>query len=373
VTDRCDVLIVGGGPAGSSAAWRLVRAGLDVIVMDRARFPRDKVCTGWITPGVVQALEIDLVEYGRGRTLQPITGFRVGRLGAGTHLTDFQRIVSYGILRQEFDAYLLERSGAQLRTGEPLTELQREGDGWVANRAVRAAMLVGAGGHFCPVARRLRGSAAAEDVVVAEHSEFRADADGLTSCRIAGETPELFFWPDLLGYGWCVRKGEYLSIGAGRLTRTAFPSALREFTAMVQARELLGRATPGPWHGHAYLLNRSSKRPLYDDRVLLVGDAAGLAFAPSGEGILTAVESGLMAAGVIVKTAPAWSRVRLAAYAGKIEARYGSRGGTDLMGRIPSTVRHAAARVLLHSSWLTRRVILEEGFLHMRSSPYLAH
>jgi hypothetical protein len=80
-----------------------------------------------------------------------------------------------------------------------------------------------------------------------------------------------------------------------------------------------------------------------------------------------------MAAGVIVKTAPAWSRVRLAAYAGKIEARYGSRGGTDLMGRIPSTVRHAAARVLLHSSWLTRRVILEEGFLHMRSSPYLAH
>ena len=52
----CDVLVAGGGPAGSACAWKLRRAGLDVIVMDRALFPRDKVCAGWITPGVVEAL-----------------------------------------------------------------------------------------------------------------------------------------------------------------------------------------------------------------------------------------------------------------------------------------------------------------------------
>ena len=52
--DRCDVLIVGGGPAGSSCAWRLVTAGLDVVVVDKANFPRDKVCAGWITPAVVR-------------------------------------------------------------------------------------------------------------------------------------------------------------------------------------------------------------------------------------------------------------------------------------------------------------------------------
>ena len=50
--DSCDVLVVGGGPAGSACAWKLRQAGLDVIVMDRAAFPRDKVCAGWITPQV---------------------------------------------------------------------------------------------------------------------------------------------------------------------------------------------------------------------------------------------------------------------------------------------------------------------------------
>ena len=52
----CDVLIVGGGPAGSTCAWQLVRAGLDVLVMDKHIFPRDKVCAGWITPAVIESL-----------------------------------------------------------------------------------------------------------------------------------------------------------------------------------------------------------------------------------------------------------------------------------------------------------------------------
>jgi flavin-dependent dehydrogenase len=363
--ERCDVLIVGGGPAGSTAAWRLVRAGVDVVVLDRAHFPRDKVCTGWMTPGVVEALELDLHAYEAGRTLQPITGFRVGRLGVDPRLTDFHRVVSYGILRSEFDAYLLERSGARLRTGEALRSLCRSRDGWIVNDALRAGMVVGAGGHFCPVARQLRGPVRGEQVVVAEHAEYRPDPAALVSCSVSGDAPELFFWPDLLGYGWCVRKGEYLSIGAGRLTRAAFPASLRQFTSMLEARGVLGDAAPGPWKGHAYLLNRTSERPLREDHVLLVGDAAGLAFAPSGEGILTAVESGVMAAEVILEAAPDWSRARLAPYADRIEARYGRRGRPDVLARLPTAVRHAAARMLLGSPWLTRRLILEEGFLHM--------
>ena len=71
--ERCDVLIVGGGPAGSSCAWALRGSGLDVAVMDRSTFPRDKVCAGWITPPLVDALQVDLADYALGRTLQPIT------------------------------------------------------------------------------------------------------------------------------------------------------------------------------------------------------------------------------------------------------------------------------------------------------------
>src|ERR1700691_3610496 len=116
--DACDVLIVGGGPAGSACAWGLGSSGLDVAILDKQRFPRDKVCGGWITPAVLSELEIDAADYARGRLLQPITGFRTGCI---THTdsmrgsaidTDYNRTVSFGIRRREFDEYFLRRSGA---------------------------------------------------------------------------------------------------------------------------------------------------------------------------------------------------------------------------------------------------------------------
>ena len=98
--DACDVLVVGGGPAGSSCASRLVHAGADVVVIDRARFPRDKVCAGWITPQVVTDLALDVDEYRRDRTFQAITGFRTGLAGPRPAVeTRYDRPVSYGIRR----------------------------------------------------------------------------------------------------------------------------------------------------------------------------------------------------------------------------------------------------------------------------------
>ena len=62
-----DVIIVGGGPAGSTCAWKLRDAGLDVVVVDKAAFPRDKVCAGWLTRQVVSELELDPGDYEIGR------------------------------------------------------------------------------------------------------------------------------------------------------------------------------------------------------------------------------------------------------------------------------------------------------------------
>jgi flavin-dependent dehydrogenase len=73
--DTCDVVIVGGGPAGSACASRVCQAGPDVVVVDKAMFPRDKVCAGWITPQVLNDLEIDSDDYRKRRTFQPITAF----------------------------------------------------------------------------------------------------------------------------------------------------------------------------------------------------------------------------------------------------------------------------------------------------------
>src|SRR5262245_6929280 len=105
--ESCDVLIVGGGPAGSSCAWALRGAGLNVIILDKCRFPRDKICGGWITPQVVEELQIDLDDYARTRLLQPITAFRVSAMGARDIEVPYDRAVSYGIRRCEFDDFLL--------------------------------------------------------------------------------------------------------------------------------------------------------------------------------------------------------------------------------------------------------------------------
>ena len=82
---------------------------MDVLVIDKATFPRDKVCAGWITPEVITELQIDVPEYRHGRTFQPITAFRVGIIGTREVVdVEYRRPVSFGIRRCEFDHYLLQ-------------------------------------------------------------------------------------------------------------------------------------------------------------------------------------------------------------------------------------------------------------------------
>src|SRR6266540_1420493 len=121
----CDVLIVGGGPAGSTLAWKLRNHGLDVLILDKSTFPREKVCAGWITPAVTDLLQVDLREYSRENVLQPISGFRTGMIGGAGVLTRYDHTISYGIRRNEFDHYLLRRTGARLQLGSLLKTMQR--------------------------------------------------------------------------------------------------------------------------------------------------------------------------------------------------------------------------------------------------------
>ncbi|MFI4942756.1 MAG: NAD(P)/FAD-dependent oxidoreductase, partial [Burkholderiales bacterium] len=132
----------------------LRRAGLDVLVMDRARFPRDKPCAGWVTPQAMAAAELDLDEYGARHVLQPIRGLRTCQVGSPAANVGYPEVVGWGVRRCEFDDYLLRRSGARVRYEAVLT-LRREGADFVVNDAVRAPLVVGAGGQFCPVARAL--------------------------------------------------------------------------------------------------------------------------------------------------------------------------------------------------------------------------
>jgi geranylgeranyl reductase family protein len=354
---RCDALVVGGGPAGSTCARILRNAGWTVVVADRARFPRDKVCAGWLTPDVFSLLELAPAEYrAAGATLQEITGFQTGVIGGGLVETRYAATVSYAIRRCEFDDFLLRRAGVRVLEGTPVVSLRRRAGMWIVNDAIEAGVIVGAGGHFCPVARQLRGGPDTTYPVVAREVEFRLPRGHE---RVAPDTPRLVFSPDLRGYGWCVRKGDYVNVGLGHRDSRHFNRRLSEFTEFC-GRALKVRHPPDAhWRGHAYLASGAGARPFIGDGVLLAGDAAGLAYPKSGEGIRPAIESGRLAADALIAADGRYGIEDLQPYADALRRRHP-----------PVAVgRHRAAsalagRLLLGSAFFTRHVLLDRWFLH---------
>lgn len=379
--ERCDVLIVGGGPAGSSCAWKLRRGGVDVLVLDKKAFPRDKTCAGWITPQVVETLEFDVADYAAGgkRVIQPLTGFRTGLVGGREVETHYGKPVSFGIRRCEFDHYLLDRSGARCRMGEAVRSLERTAGRWLVNGEIEAAMLVGAGGHFCPIAARL---GAREDrlasVVAAQEIEFKAAADDLARGSVEPEVPELFFCDDMQGYGWCFRKGNFLNIGLGRLDTRQLTRHVSQFADFLRDRGKVRCDIPARFHGHAYQLYERVVPKLTDDGVLLIGDAAGFAYAHSGEGIRPAIESGLIAAEVILAVVAQgiqadFSVPHLEPYRLRIKERFGAPQSTGPTDWMPAPVLNFLAARLFASRWFSRHVLLDRWFLHAAEPAMAGH
>lgn len=366
-----DILIVGGGPAGSTLAWALRDSGLKIAILDKQTFPRDKVCAGWVTPAVMQELAIDLDEYGRGRTLQPIFGFRVSQLGKREVETRYsEEPASYSIRRCEFDQYLLQRTGATLLLGEKFNNMQKTETGWRVNDQYEAKLVVGAGGHFCPVARQMGAKLGqAETVVAAQEIEFEMTSAQLGQCSVEAAIPELFFCEDLKGYGWVVRKNNFLNIGLGREDNHKLGEHLARFRQLLIHQGKIPADTPEKFHGHAYLLYPHAKRPLLQDGVMIIGDAAGLAYPQSGEGIRPAVESALLAAQVINSAKGNYSQQSLSSYPEKLEARFGQREKVEVTDYLPQWFKQSLAGTLLSTEWFVRKVVVNRWFLHSEQAP----
>ncbi|RME85604.1 MAG: NAD(P)/FAD-dependent oxidoreductase [Zetaproteobacteria bacterium] len=347
-----EVLIVGGGPAGSSCAWFLAQHGIQVAVLDARKFPRDKVCAGWITPAALALRGASAADYPH--LIQPIRRFRIGLIHGPVHHFSYPEPVSYGIRRCEFDHWLLEQAGVPVHAPEPVRTIERCGARWRINDRFEARMLVGAGGHFCPVARRLGARPGrGETTVYAQEAEFPIPKHWRAHRLPEPDQPELYFCPDLAGYGWIFRKGDYLNVGLGRVGGTRLASHVQAFVDWLIASGRLPEAPPVPFRGHAYLLAKHAKRPLIGDGALLVGDAAGLADNMSGEGIRPAIASGILAARTILEASGDYSRARLAPYAERITALRGK--------ALPAPTW--LARLGFHFGPVVRRFVLEKGFL----------
>jgi menaquinone-9 beta-reductase len=359
--DSCDVLIVGGGPAGSTCARALQRAGLHVVVMDKRCFPRDKTCAGWITPEVVEALEIDLEEYSQGHVLQPITGFQSCVLGRKEIQIFYKQVVSFGIRRYEFDEHLLQRCGAQLRLGEELKTIERAGNAWHVNNSIEARLVIGAGGHFCPVARSMQAKAAPREIMVAaQEVEFELTEEQVGDCGVKPEIPEIYFCHDLKGYGWCFRKSNFLNIGLGREHSSSVTRHTKQFLSFLKSRSRVPQDTPDSFHGHAYIIYGHTRREIFGEGLILIGDAAGLAYPYSGEGIRTAVESALLAADTIISAKGDFRKTKLAPYEERLFRRFGNPKPIVQ----PDGLSASFVRMLLGTRWFLRHVAADRWFFH---------
>jgi geranylgeranyl reductase family protein len=369
-----DVIVVGGGPGGSTAAWRLAKAGLRPLVLDAAVFPRVKICAGWVTPEALRDLEVDPDKYPL--TIQPFDACVLEFDGA-RHETGWRRPASYGIIRSEFDLYLLERAaaaGADVRWGIRVTEVEQGPDGVTVltdRGRFEAPLVIGAGGHRCPVARALGEVSGREEVVVAQESETRLPPEWVERLGIFMRAPELYVEPDLRGYGWYFPKGDFVNIGIG-CTGGGDGSLPRRRRALVAALRASGRLPDEmpiePFKGHAYVVRRRAPRRLSGARFMLVGDAAGLARDLSGEGIGPAIRSGILAA----EAARAFLHgcASLDSYASQVAALYGPGEPGWLerqLGRLPEAAARLAVRIILGLG-LARRRIVFDGIFGMKEA-----
>jgi geranylgeranyl reductase family protein len=364
-----DAIVVGGGPGGSTAAWQLARAGLRPLLLDAAVFPRTKVCAGWVTPEALADAEIDPAQYPA--TIQAFSACWFAFDGA-SHETRWRTPASYGIVRREFDHLLLDRAraaGAEVREGARVSAVTAaDGEIRVVSEGgtFAAPVVIGAGGHRCPVATALGHVSAREEVVIAQESETRLSPDRIAAFREGGPAPELYVEPDLKGYGWYFPKGDVLNVGVGCLAGPGVDLPRRR-DALVDALRASGRLPADlriePFRGHAYVVRRRAPRRLAGDRFCLVGDAAGLARDLSGEGIGPAIRSGLLAARAV--QAHLRDGAALDGYAREIVSQYGS-GDVGWVGRqlarVPDAVARVVVRAMLGTATTRRHLVLGRIF-----------
>jgi len=289
---RYDVAIVGGGPAGATAARCLAAGGARTLLLERQRVPRYKTCGGGLIGRALASLPAGLA-------LPVEREFREVemRLWGTTRRFVVRRdapIVSM-TMRADLDAALLSVAaarGADVRDATELTALEL-GDGGITLGAgrerVAADLLVAADGATGRTSS-LAGWPARPAGIPALECELRGDRDAFR--RFGGEARFDFGLPTD-GYAWVFPKREHLSIGVLRMAR----GGARLHRVLEQYLAALGLSPGAEAETHGYVIPLEPRREgCARGRTLLVGDAAGLADPVTGEGISWAMRSGELAA-----------------------------------------------------------------------------
>jgi geranylgeranyl reductase family protein len=290
-----DAIIVGAGPAGCAAAYDLARSGREVLLLDRAEFPRQKACAGGLTSKTVRALRYPVAPV----TRQTLAHIRIETPDSKSTVLRRHDDYCFMTVRQELDDYCFRQTlaaGAQFRRIRAITGIAEDGDRIslevnldAGGETLQAGYLIGADGVHSQVRQLLFG----------KNPEWFWRGFALEACaRVpdAARQDLLFdFAPVRDGYGWIFPKGDHVNVGLysysgnEKIDRTRLAAYVRSRFGDVPAEDMIGQ----------YAGFGAARHMIPAGRAFLVGDAGGFVDPLTGEGIYFAVVSGQAAAGAV--------------------------------------------------------------------------
>jgi len=309
-----DVVIVGAGPAGSTAAKFLSEFGLKVLLIDKDKFPREKPCGGGLPFRV-----LDRYEYIKDNNLVENYSY-----GGVVHSSDMKynveiikdEFIAAMVLRNKFDYGLVKiaiNSGAILKDGAKVKDIKILNDRVKIilddKKIVESKILIGADGIWSTVANKTGLCNRNRAVGMCIFQEYPLSKKTLD--KYYGEKRLVHInlkIKGIAGYGWVFPKNEHLNIGIGEITpfgekskeKTNLKQAFKDYINILKENNLIpDNIDVGKMQGGALPVNTLEKT--YKDRVILCGDAGGFINPISGEGIYYAMASGEIASKVIIE------------------------------------------------------------------------
>ena len=300
-----DVIVVGAGPGGSTAARFCSKAGLKTLIIEKERLPRYKPCGGCLSIKTAHLLGFDLSPV----IENTIYGAKFTYCSKDPFFIEKKDPIAFLVMRDRFDQLLINKAledGAEIREGEKVTRVEEKDDGveveWGKGKRFHCRYLIGADGPESIVARSLplppqrndgNGIAIECEIPFDESIHFPQNELQFVNLDF-GRVPN--------GYGWVFPKKEWLSIGIGGMFRETKKINPRQyFNDFVKGLDYIPKGKTGKVMGHLLPSFYDENQKVSQGRLLLVGDAAHLMDPLQGEGIYYAIRSGMLAAEAIAE------------------------------------------------------------------------